>query len=79
MKGERHVGGEIRVLSNLIKRCMDDGMPPDVKTSLEASIPFPSRLGQPGEYADLVAYILRTPYLNGETIRLDGATRLAPK
>ncbi len=58
---------------------MVDGMPPDVKTSLEASIPFPSRLGQPGEYADLVAYILRTTYLNGETIRLDGATRLAPK
>ncbi|MBS0225345.1 MAG: SDR family NAD(P)-dependent oxidoreductase [Proteobacteria bacterium] len=58
---------------------MVDGMPPEVKTSLEASIPFPSRLGQPGEYADLVAYILRTPYLNGETIRLDGATRLAPK
>ena len=58
---------------------MVDGMPPEVKTSLEASIPFPSRLGQPGEYADLVAYILRTSYLNGETIRLDGATRLAPK
>lgn len=58
---------------------MVDGMPPEVKTSLEASIPFPSRLGQPNEYADLVAYILRMPYLNGETIRLDGATRLAPK
>ncbi|PNS08339.1 SDR family NAD(P)-dependent oxidoreductase [Solilutibacter silvestris] len=58
---------------------MVDGMPPEVKTSLEASIPFPSRLGQPQEYADLVGYILRTPYLNGETIRLDGATRLAAK
>ena len=58
---------------------MVDGMPEDVQKSLAATIPFPSRLGQPQEYADLVAYILTNPYLNGETIRLDGATRLAPK
>ena len=58
---------------------MVDGMPANVQESLAASIPFPSRLGQPGEYADLVAYILRTPYLNGETIRLDGALRMAPR
>ncbi len=58
---------------------MVDGMPDSVQQSLAASIPFPSRLGQPQEFADLVAYILRNTYLNGETIRLDGATRLAPK
>ena len=58
---------------------MVDGMPDDVQKSLAASIPFPSRLGQPQEFADLVAYILTNTYLNGETIRLDGATRLAPK
>ena len=58
---------------------MVDGMPEDVQTSLAASIPFPSRLGKPEEFADLVAYILTNSYLNGETIRLDGATRLAPK
>ncbi len=58
---------------------MVDGMPEAVQQSLSASIPFPSRLGQPGEYADTVAFILASPYLNGETIRLDGATRLAPK
>ena len=58
---------------------MVDGMPDDVQKSLGASIPFPSRLGKPEEYADLVAYILGNTYLNGETIRLDGATRLAPK
>ena len=58
---------------------MVDGMPEAVQQSLSASIPFPSRLGQPGEFADLVAYILGNTYLNGETIRLDGATRLAPK
>ena len=58
---------------------MVDGMPDDVQQSLAASIPFPSRLGKPEEFADLVACILGNPYLNGETIRLDGATRLAPK
>jgi NAD(P)-dependent dehydrogenase (short-subunit alcohol dehydrogenase family) len=58
---------------------MVDGMPDEVQKSLSASIPFPSRLGQPAEFADLVAYILGNTYLNGETIRLDGATRLAPK
>ncbi|TMN19540.1 SDR family NAD(P)-dependent oxidoreductase [Pseudoxanthomonas sp. X-1] len=58
---------------------MVDGMPEAVQQSLAASIPFPSRLGQPSEYADTVAYILQARYLNGETIRLDGATRLAPK
>ena len=58
---------------------MVDGMPDSVRTSLEATIPYPARLGKPEEFADLVAYILGNTYLNGETIRLDGATRLAPK
>ena len=58
---------------------MVDGMPPEVQESLSASIPFPSRLGQPQEYADTVAFILGNRYINGETIRLDGAVRLAPK
>ena len=58
---------------------MVDGMPESVQQSLAATIPFPSRLGRPEEFADTVAFILRTRYLNGETIRLDGATRLAPK
>jgi len=50
-----------------------------VQESLSASIPFPSRLGKPEEYAELVAHIMENGYLNGETIRLDGAVRLAPK
>ena len=58
---------------------MVDGMPEAVQQSLSASIPFPSRLGQPAEFADLAAFILGSRYLNGETIRLDGAVRLAPK
>ena len=58
---------------------MVDGMPEDVQKSLSASIPFPSRLGRPEEFADAVAFILGSRYLNGETLRLDGAVRLAPK
>ena len=58
---------------------MVDGMPADVQQSLSASIPFPSRLGKPEEFADMVGFILQNRYLNGETIRLDGAVRLAPK
>ena len=58
---------------------MVDGMPEDVQKSLSASIPFPARLGAPDEFADLVHYILGNRYLNGETIRLDGAVRLAPR
>ena len=58
---------------------MVDGMPPQVQESLSASIPFPSRLGQPEEFAQTVAFILGNRYLNGSVIRLDGAVRLAPK
>ncbi|MEF3081312.1 SDR family NAD(P)-dependent oxidoreductase [Luteimonas sp. SMYT11W] len=58
---------------------MVDGMPEEVQQSLSASIPFPSRLGRPEEFAELVAYIVGSRYINGETIRLDGAVRLAPK
>ena len=58
---------------------MVDGMPPQVQESLSASIPFPSRLGRPEEFADAVGFILGNRYLNGETLRLDGAVRLAPK
>src|ERR1700733_10524505 len=58
---------------------MVDGMPPSVQESLSASIPFPSRLGRPEEFADTVAFIINSRYLNGETIPLDGAVRLAPK
>lgn len=58
---------------------MVGGMPDHVQESLAASIPFPSRLGQPEEFATLAAAIIENPYLNGTTIRLDGAVRLAPK
>lgn len=54
-------------------------LPEEVQQSLGSSVPFPARLGQPAEYAELVMSIVNNPMLNGETIRLDGAIRLAPK
>jgi NAD(P)-dependent dehydrogenase (short-subunit alcohol dehydrogenase family) len=58
---------------------MVDGMPEHIQESLSASIPFPSRLGRSEEFAALVGDIIESPYLNGTTIRLDGAVRLTPK
>jgi NAD(P)-dependent dehydrogenase (short-subunit alcohol dehydrogenase family) len=55
------------------------GMPKEVQDSLAASVPFPSRLGTPADYAKLVRHIVENDMLNGEVIRLDGAIRLAPK
>jgi 3-hydroxyacyl-CoA dehydrogenase / 3-hydroxy-2-methylbutyryl-CoA dehydrogenase len=54
-------------------------LPDDAREALGADIPFPSRLGRPEEYAQLVAQIVANPMLNGETIRLDGALRMPPK
>ena len=58
---------------------MVDGMPDHIQESLAASIPFPSRLGRADEFAVLAGNIIESPYLNGTTIRLDGAARLAAK
>lgn len=55
------------------------GMPQGVQDSLAASVPFPSRFGHAEEYAKLVLHIIGNAMLNGETIRLDGALRMAPK
>jgi len=55
------------------------GMPDEVRKSLEATIPFPSRLIRPEEFAALAQHIVENPALNGEVIRLDGALRMAPK
>ena len=54
-------------------------LPPEIQASLGASIPYPSRLGLPEEYAALVEHIILNRFLNGETIRLDGALRMAPR
>ena len=55
------------------------GMPQEVQDSLGKTVPFPARLGKPEEYAQLAQSIIENPMLNGETIRLDGALRMAPK
>ena len=55
------------------------GMPPEVQDSLGRQVPFPPRLGRPGEYADAVEFIYGTAMVNGETIRIDGAIRMQPK
>lgn len=55
------------------------GMPQEVQDSLAANVPFPPRLGRPAEYAALVRHIVENAMLNGETIRLDGALRMAAK
>ena len=54
-------------------------LPDDAREALGNSIPFPHRLGLPGEYAQLATSIIENPMLNGETIRLDGALRMAPR
>lgn len=54
-------------------------LPENVRAALGAMVPFPPRLGQPGEYAQLAKHIIENSMLNGEVIRLDGAIRMAPK
>ena len=58
---------------------MMSGLPQPAQDSLGVSVPFPARLGQPAEYAALAIHIIENGYLNGETIRIDGALRMAPK
>ena len=67
------------IAPGIFKTPMMAGMPQDVQDSLGAAVPFPSRLGEPSEYAALVLHIVENQMLNGETIRLDGAIRMAPK
>lgn len=55
------------------------GVPPQVLEGLSASVPFPRRLGKPTEFASLVLEFVRNTYFNGQTIRLDGALRMAPR
>ncbi len=54
-------------------------LPPEAQASLGASVPYPKRLGEPAEFAELVLHCVRNGYLNGEVIRLDGALRMAPR
>ena len=73
---------QIRVVTiapGLFETPMMAALPADAKASLGQQVPHPSRLGRPEEYAALVQHIVENPMLNGETIRLDGAIRMAPR
>ncbi len=67
------------ILPGLFHTPMFDGLPDEARESLAASVPFPSRLGKPAEYAQLAVAICENLMLNGVNIRLDGAVRLAPR
>lgn len=67
------------IAPGIFRTPMMAAMPQDVQDSLGAAVPFPSRLGEPSEYAALALHIVENQMLNGETIRLDGAIRMAPK
>ena len=69
----------VTILPGLFHTPMFDTLPPEVREALGASVPFPSRLGKPAEYAALVQSVCENPMLNGATIRLDGALRMAPR
>ena len=67
------------IMPGLFETPMFATLPPEFRDSLGASVPFPSRLGKPAEYAALACHICENEMLNGECIRLDGALRMAPK
>ena len=72
----------IRVMTiapGIFETPMMSSLTPEVQASLGKMVPFPPRLGRPAEFAALVRAIVENPMLNGETIRLDGAIRMAPK
>jgi len=67
------------IMPGLFHTPMFESVPDDIRRSLEAGVPFPSRLGRPEEYAKLVQSIVENDMLNGEAIRLDGALRMQPR
>ncbi|PSC07005.1 3-hydroxyacyl-CoA dehydrogenase [Alsobacter soli] len=67
------------IMPGLFQTPMFESVPEDFRKSLEAGIPFPSRLGRPDEYAAMVRGIIENDMLNGTAIRLDGALRMQPK
>ena len=69
----------VTVAPGIFATPMMAGMPQEVQDSLGATVPFPSRLGHPEEFAGLVAHIIENKMLNGEVIRLDGALRMAAR
>ncbi|BCG04955.1 3-hydroxyacyl-CoA dehydrogenase (plasmid) [Paraburkholderia sp. PGU19] len=75
----RHGIRVVAVAPGIMETPMLKGMPTEVQDALGKMVPFPARLGRPGEFAGLVLHILENTYLNGEVIRLDGAIRMAAR
>ena len=75
----RHGIRVVTIAPGLFDTPLMAGLPEAARQSLGEQVPFPSRLGRPAEYAELVLHILANPMLNGEVIRLDGAIRMAPR
>ncbi|KID31326.1 3-hydroxyacyl-CoA dehydrogenase [Prauserella rugosa] len=69
----------VTIAPGLFQTPLFAGLPEDAVASLGAQVPHPSRLGDPSEYGSLARHIVENPMLNGETIRLDGAIRMAPR
>ena len=69
----------VTIAPGLFMTPMMAGLPEEARASLGKQVPFPPRLGKPEEYAQLVRQVVENPMLNGETIRLDGAIRMAPR
>jgi NAD(P)-dependent dehydrogenase (short-subunit alcohol dehydrogenase family) len=69
----------VTIAPGIFKTPMMAALPQEAQDSLGRQVPFPPRLGRPDEYAAMVAHICENTMLNGETIRLDGAIRMAPK
>jgi NAD(P)-dependent dehydrogenase (short-subunit alcohol dehydrogenase family) len=67
------------ILPGVFKTPMVAMMPPNVQDALGAQVPFPKRLGQPGEYAALACFLIENPYMNAAAVRLDGGIRMAPR
>ena len=67
------------IMPGLINTPLMHGLPDNVKEALAASVPFPKRLGEPEEIASLVELMVTNSYFNGESVRLDGAIRMAPR
>jgi NAD(P)-dependent dehydrogenase (short-subunit alcohol dehydrogenase family) len=75
----QHLVRVVSIAPGIFETPMMAGLPPAAQESLGTQVPHPSRLGRPDEYAALVMHIVENAYLNGETIRLDGAIRMGPR
>src|SRR5699024_12637161 len=67
------------VAPGIVETPMMAGITSECRETLEASVPFPARLGRPDEYAQLVLDLIGHNYINGQTVRMDGALRMGPR